>query len=158
MKLSFEQIKSVTVGALSVCEEADGFHFCKMTPAQIEGYGMISAAQRDRALSTTGVRLDCELYVCRRDIGCDEGYAQMCKEYADAMNQYSEFFFDGLFTVIDVSKLPYYIKRGEFYNADKTKVLRVLYNASNEAQEACGVTIAADALRFDIFDANEYNK
>ena len=58
MKLSFEQIKSVTVGALSVCEEADGFHFCKMTPAQIEGYGMISAAQRDRALSTTGVRLD----------------------------------------------------------------------------------------------------
>lgn len=116
------------------------------------------APKRMRAALTTGVRLDCELYVCRRDIGCDEGYAQMCKEYADAMNRYSEFFFDGLFTVIDVSKLPYYIKRGEFYNADKTKVLRVLYNASNEAQQACGVTLAADSLRFDVFDANEYNK
>ena len=111
-----------------------------------------------RAALTTGVRLDCELYVCRRDIGCDEGYSAMVKEYADHMNKYSEFYFDGLFTVIDTSKLPYYVKRGEFYNADKTKVLRVLYNASENAVEACGVTIDADSLRFDVFDVNEYNK
>ena len=111
-----------------------------------------------RAALTTGVRLDCELYVCRRDIGCDEGYAQMVKEYSDAMNKYSEFYFDGLFTVIDTEKLPYYVKRGEFYNADKTKVLRVLYNASSNPAEACGVTLAADELRFDVFDAAAYVK
>ena len=111
-----------------------------------------------RAALTTGVRLDCELYVCRRDIGCDEGYSAMVKEYSDYLNKYSEFYFDGLFTVIDTSKLPYYVKRGEFYNADKTKVLRVLYNASNDAVDACGVTLEGDSLRFDVFDANEYNK
>ena len=111
-----------------------------------------------KAALTTGVRLDCELYVCRRDIGCDEGYANMVKEYSDYLNKYSEFYFDGLFTVIDTEKLPYYIKRGEFYNADKTKVMRVLYNASNNAAEACGVTLAADEIRYDIFDASEYVK
>lgn len=111
-----------------------------------------------RAALTTGVRLDCELYVCRRDIGCDEGYANMVKEYSDAMNKYSEFYFDGLFTVIDTEKLPYYVKRGEFYNADKTKVLRVLYNASGNPAEVCGVTLGADELRFDVFDAAAYVK
>lgn len=111
-----------------------------------------------RAALTMGVRLDCELYVCRRDIGCDEGYAKMCEEYSYYMNKYSEFFFDGLFTVIDTSALPYYVKRGEFYNADKTKVLRVLYNAADNAADVLGVTLEADSLRFDVFDVNEYNK
>ncbi len=111
-----------------------------------------------RAALTMGVRLDCELYVCRRDIGADEGYSAMVKEYSDYMNKYSEFYFDGLFTVIDTSKLPYYIKRGEFYNADKTKVLRVLYNASDDKAEVSGVTLEGDTLRFDVFDAAEYNK
>lgn len=117
-----------------------------------------SSPKQMRAALTTGVRLDCELYVCRRDIGCDEGYAKMCEEYSNALNKYADFYFYGKFTVIDTSKLPYYIKRGEFYNADGTKVLRVLYNASNEAQTACGVELAADEIRFDIFDADKYNK
>ncbi|MBQ6892633.1 MAG: hypothetical protein IJN48_00360 [Clostridia bacterium] len=117
-----------------------------------------SSPKQMRAALTTGVRLDCELYVCRRDIGCDEGYAKMCEEYAHYMNKYSEFYFDGLFTVIDTTKLPYYVKRGEFYNADKTKVLRVLYNASNDVVDACGVTLDGDSLRFDVFDVNEYKK
>lgn len=112
--------------------------------------------KRMRAALTAGVRLDCELYVCRADIGRDAGYAAMVDEYTTALNKYAEFYYYGKYTVIDVSKLPYYIKRGEFYNADGTKVLRVLYNAADESAEACGVALGADEIRFDIFDAEEY--
>ena len=38
MKLSFEQIKSVTVGALQIHQANDGIHFCKMTAGQVDGY------------------------------------------------------------------------------------------------------------------------
>jgi lysophospholipase L1-like esterase len=58
MKLSLEQIQSVTVGALQIRSEADGIHFCKMSAAQMEAYGAINEAQRTNALATTGVRLD----------------------------------------------------------------------------------------------------
>ncbi len=116
------------------------------------------ARKRRRYALTTGVRLDCELYVCRADIGRDEKYAAIVEEYTTYLNKYGEFYFDGLFTVIDTSKLPYYIKRGEFYNADKSKVLRVLYNASNDSTDVCGITLAADEIRFDIFDATAYVK
>ena len=58
MKLSFEQIKSVTVGAVQISQESDGFHFCKMTPGQVEAYRAISEAQYNNSRATTGVRLD----------------------------------------------------------------------------------------------------
>lgn len=58
MKLSIEQIKSVTVGALQIYEETDGIHFCKMIPAQVTEYAQLHPSFHGRALSTTGIRLD----------------------------------------------------------------------------------------------------
>ncbi len=99
-----------------------------------------------------GLRLDAELYVCRRHIGCDEGYSKMVAFHTECLDKYKDFYYYGTFTVIDTRPLPYYIKRGEYYNADKTKLLRVLYNVSDEVQDVCGVKLAADEVKFDIFD------
>ena len=61
--------------------------------------------------------------------------------------------------MIDTSSLPYYIKRGEYYNAAEDKVLRILYNASNNTPETvAGITLQPDEMRFDIFDRANYRK
>ncbi len=56
MKLSFEQIKSITRGAVKIDRQADGIHFFKCTEKQL------AAHEKDNrlgaALTTTGVRLD----------------------------------------------------------------------------------------------------
>ncbi len=103
-----------------------------------------------------GVRLDAELYVCRRDLGVDEKYADAIQFYTEHLDKYGEFFYYGSFTVIATDELPYYIKRTEYYDRDKKRIMRVLYNASREEQSVCGVTLAADEMRYDIFDAEEY--
>ena len=107
----------------------------------------------------SGVRLDAELYVCRADLSRSPKYAAEVSNYTAVLNKYADFMLHGSFTVIDTSSLPYYIKRGEYYSADGTKVLRILYNAAKETTESvCGVTLAPDEMRFDIFDRNEYEK
>lgn len=58
MKLSFEQIKSVTNGALRVTEEADGFHFYRCTEKQIAAWRPLGEHLYNGSLTTTGVRLD----------------------------------------------------------------------------------------------------
>ena len=58
MRLSFEQIKHVTVGAVQVEEKNGEFHFSKMTEGQLQAYRAISEAQYNNARATTGVRLD----------------------------------------------------------------------------------------------------
>ncbi len=106
-----------------------------------------------------GVRLDAELYVCRRDLSCDEKYADAIEFYTSHLDRYAEFYYYGSFTVIDTSPLPYYIKRGEYYDEKRQKVMRVLYNASSlKEANVCGVTLGADSIRYDIFDAEEYKK
>ena len=105
-----------------------------------------------------GVRLDAELYVCRADLGRDEKYAEAIAHYAEHLDKYGEFYYYGKFTVIDNTELPYYIKRTEYYDAEGKRVMRVLYNASRDEQSACGVTLAPDEMRYDIFDADEYKK
>lgn len=57
-KLTSEQIKSITVGALKVWEEKDGFHFSKCTDSQIAAWYSIRETLGERAEATTGVRLD----------------------------------------------------------------------------------------------------
>ena len=59
--------------------------------------------------------------------------------------------------MIDTTELPYYIKRAEYYDAEGKRVMRVLYNASRDEHTVCGVTLASDEMRYDIFDAAEYN-
>ena len=56
--LTFDEIKSVTVGALSVEEENGILRFCKCTPKQTAAYRALSEGLGDRSLTTSGVRLD----------------------------------------------------------------------------------------------------
>ncbi|MBQ9783274.1 MAG: SGNH/GDSL hydrolase family protein [Clostridia bacterium] len=58
MKLSFEQIRSVTVGAVRVERQPDGIHFHKCTQKQVDAWRALSATLGERALTTTGIRLD----------------------------------------------------------------------------------------------------
>ena len=58
MKLSFEQIKSITVGAVRIAEEEDGIRFYKCTEKQIEAWDKIHENFGYRARTTTGIRLD----------------------------------------------------------------------------------------------------
>ena len=58
MKLSFEQIKSVTVGAVQLYEDSAGLHFYKMTPRQLDAFGALSGTLLANASSSSGIRLD----------------------------------------------------------------------------------------------------
>ena len=58
MKLSLEQIRSITDGALRVTEEADGIHFYRCTAKQTAAWKVLSETLSARTLCTTGVRLD----------------------------------------------------------------------------------------------------
>lgn len=108
---------------------------------------------------TMGARLDAQLWVCRADISKDPKYAEMIGWYTSKLNEHGDFFYDGRFTVIDRSPLPYYIKRTEWLSADGSKVMRVLYNATDKTtSKYCGVTLGPDEVRFDIFDAENYCK
>ncbi|MBR2461277.1 MAG: SGNH/GDSL hydrolase family protein [Clostridia bacterium] len=58
MKLSLDEIKLITVGALDIREEADGIHFYKCTENQNKAWDKLSETLGFRARTTTGVRLD----------------------------------------------------------------------------------------------------
>ena len=58
MELSLEQIKNVTVGALDIRQESDGFHFYKCTQKQIDAWYTCEQVLGERSEQTTGVRLD----------------------------------------------------------------------------------------------------
>ena len=78
--------------------------------------------------------------------------------YTRNLNKYGDFYYDGRFTVIDTSELPYYIKRTEWLSADGKRVMRVLYNASDKESATCGVTLGPDEVRYDIFETEKYCK
>ena len=58
MKLTFEQIKNITLGAVNICEEENGIHFYKCTDKQNQAWDKLSETLGVRARTTTGVRLD----------------------------------------------------------------------------------------------------
>ena len=58
MRLSYKQIKSITVGAMQIWENVDGVHFCKMLPSQLDAYALIDNFIYGNAKTSTGVRLD----------------------------------------------------------------------------------------------------
>ena len=58
MKISFEQIKTVTVGAVSIKQTERGIRFYKCTQKQLEAWYALSQTLGTRAETTTGVRLD----------------------------------------------------------------------------------------------------
>ena len=58
MRLTFDQIKSVAFGSLKTEMLEDGIHFYKCTQKQELAFGALNKSLGERALSTTGVRLD----------------------------------------------------------------------------------------------------
>ena len=58
MKLTLNDIKRVTVGALQIWEDSNGVHFCKMTPNQLKAFSALSQSLYTNACANTGVRLD----------------------------------------------------------------------------------------------------
>ncbi len=58
MKLTFEQIKQITTGAIRIEEQADGIHFYKCTEKQISAWYEKNKDLGFRATGTTGIRLD----------------------------------------------------------------------------------------------------
>lgn len=61
MKLSYERIKTITLGAVSVKQQADGVEFCRFTDAQQAMYESVTAeyqsAFHEKAEYTAGVKL-----------------------------------------------------------------------------------------------------
>ena len=106
-----------------------------------------------------GERYDAQLWTCRRGMYADPEYAEPMGWCASKLDEWGDYFYDGRFTVIDTSELPYYVKRSEWYNADGSKILRILYNAADRTPaKVCGVSLEADEMRFDVFDADKYMK
>ncbi len=58
MRLSFDTIKKITVGAVRVWQEEDGVHFSKCTQKQVDAWYALNTVLGERAETTTGVRLD----------------------------------------------------------------------------------------------------
>lgn len=103
-----------------------------------------------------GLRIDAELYVCRKDFRHSPAYAAAVGFCASKFDEYGSFFYDGRFTVIDTSELPYYIKRSEYYDKAGTRVLRILYNASKNEYDAGDTQLLPDEMKFEIFDLENY--
>ena len=103
-----------------------------------------------------GLRLDCELHVCRATIDKEPAYAEAVAKYTEKLNQYGDYLLRGTFTVIDPSKLPDCVKRGEHISEDGGRILRILYNISDDPIQVGDVSLKGDEIRFDVFDADEY--
>lgn len=58
MRLTFEDIKKIAVGAIKITEEANGIHFYKCTEKQQKAWAALKDILGYRALTTSGVRLD----------------------------------------------------------------------------------------------------
>ncbi len=58
MKLTYEQIKSVTFGAVEVKQDGDTVRFFKCTEKQTKGWYSVNGTLGDRSLTTSGIRLD----------------------------------------------------------------------------------------------------
>ena len=57
MKLTIEQIRTITTGAVRIIEEPDGIHFCRFTAEQEEMYRLRRQDFYEYTFSTPGIRL-----------------------------------------------------------------------------------------------------
>lgn len=58
MKLTFDQVKKITVGAIDIYQASDGIHFSKCTQKQIDEWYRCREDIGKRATMTVGIRLD----------------------------------------------------------------------------------------------------
>ncbi|MBE6970590.1 MAG: SGNH/GDSL hydrolase family protein [Ruminococcaceae bacterium] len=56
--LTLPQIQSITMGALDIREDADGFHFFRALPVQVEAFGAANPEFLLKIACTSGIRLD----------------------------------------------------------------------------------------------------
>ena len=110
-------------------------------------------AKKLRNCLVYGIRFDAELYVCRRTIDAVPAYADVIGRCCKKMRKYGEFYFDGRFTVRDMSPLPPGVLRGEFLNKDGSRLLTVLHNVGKKPATVTGTTLPADHLSFDVTPA-----
>ena len=57
-RLTFDEIKAITFGAVKITEEENGIHFFKCTDKQNEAWKALSEVLGTRALTTTGVHME----------------------------------------------------------------------------------------------------
>lgn len=60
MDLTLSQLRAITLGALDVWEDVDGFHFERMTSSQAAAFTRVNATFEPKCHATSGVRLDFE--------------------------------------------------------------------------------------------------
>ncbi|MBE6970903.1 MAG: SGNH/GDSL hydrolase family protein [Ruminococcaceae bacterium] len=58
MELTLSQLRSITLGALKIEQEADGFHFYRITPTQTAAFTRATESFGPKCLTTSGIRLD----------------------------------------------------------------------------------------------------
>lgn len=58
MKLSIEQIRKITKGAVRIEKEGDGFHFYRFTEGQANVYKSVKPEFYNRTLATSGIRME----------------------------------------------------------------------------------------------------
>lgn len=58
MRISFDDIEIITVGAVRIEQHTDGIHFYKCTQKQVDAWKSLGNDLYQRSLTTTGVRLD----------------------------------------------------------------------------------------------------
>ena len=58
MDLNLQQLQTITLGALNIREEADGFHFDRMTPTQVINFIQAEDEFGPKCEAPSGVRLD----------------------------------------------------------------------------------------------------
>ena len=58
MDLTLSQLRSVTMGALEITEDADGFHFSRLTPQQKAAFTAADATFGPKCNACSGIRLD----------------------------------------------------------------------------------------------------
>ena len=58
MDLNLSQLQAITMGALDIREESDGFHFSRMLPLQVAAFGEANPEFMMKAAATSGVRFD----------------------------------------------------------------------------------------------------
>ena len=101
-----------------------------------------------------GLRFDAELYVCRRTLDADPKYAAVIGWCTAKMKEDGEFYFDGRFTVRDVTPLPTGVRRGEFLNAAGTQVLTVFLNTGHKPVKIGTNKLAAGEMAFTVKEVN----
>ena len=60
MELTLSQLRAITLGALEIREEEDGFRFCRMTETQAAAFTRADPTFARKCRTASGVRLDFE--------------------------------------------------------------------------------------------------